>query len=235
MERKNSRRNNELRPVQIQTGIQKDPDGSVLISYGETKIICCATIENKTPSWSSDSSKGWITAEYNMLPGSTGSRSPRVRKGRNEEIQRLIGRSLRASIDLTALGPRTITIDCDVLVADAGTRTASITGGFVALCLAIQKLIFTGKLELNPVIHNVVSVSCALCDGEIIVDPDYSEDSKAQVDMNFVIAGNGEFIEIQGTGEKSTFNDSQLLEMISYAKEAGRQLMEIQDQVIKLL
>ncbi|MBN2724345.1 MAG: ribonuclease PH [Deltaproteobacteria bacterium] len=230
MKRALNRKNNELRKIDIQIGIQKDPAGSVMISYGNTKVLCSATIEEKSPPWMS-SPTGWVTAEYAMLPGAGSNRISRVRKGRSEEIQRLIGRSLRAAMDLKILGNRTIIIDCDVIQADAGTRTASITGGFIALSLAVQKLIHEDKLELNPIIRSVASVSCAVVDNEILLDPDYSEDARAWVDMNFVMGSNGEFIEIQGTGEKGTFSEKQLLEMISVARQGCNEIFKLHETV----
>jgi ribonuclease PH len=230
MTRPDGRKTDEMRPVEIKMGIQKDPAGSVQISFGDTVVLCAATVAEKVPDWlkKQDGQQGWITGEYAMLPGSTPGRASRRKRGRAEEIQRLIGRSLRAAVDLSKLGPRTITVDCDVLQADGGTRTASITGGYVAVELAIKKLIGQGKLEASPIRRPVCAVSCAVFEDEVVLDPNYIEDSGAEVDMNFILTAGDKFIEVQGTAEGEPFDQQLLSEMISLAKSGARQLFEIQ-------
>ncbi|MGM0597112.1 MAG: ribonuclease PH [Myxococcota bacterium] len=225
-----TRKNNQMREIQVETEIQKDPAGSVLISFGQTKVLCSASVEERVPRWLDEEGKGWVTAEYAMLPGSTGERKSRRIGGREKEIQRLVGRSLRASVDLKKIGERTITIDCDVIQADGGTRTASITGGYIALSQSIRKLMLAGKIKELPLKESVASVSCAIIDGEILLDPDYKEDFKADVDMNFVFDGNGNFVEVQGTVEGKTFAENELLKMIEFAKKGSKELTKIQSQ-----
>ncbi len=208
----------QMRPVDIRLGVQKDPYGSVQISYGDTVVLCAASVTEGVPPWmqSSENPHGWITSEYAMLPGSSSQRISRQAKGRSKEIQRLIGRSLRAAFDLSALGPRTITVDCDVLQADGGTRTASITGGFLAVQLAVQKLQDKGIIGTSPVRSPICAVSCALIDGEVLLDPDYSEDSRADVDTNLVLTKD-RIVEIQATAENQPFERRILDSMLELA------------------
>ena len=226
------RKNNQLRPVKIKRKFTKPSAGSVLYQCGETIVLCTASIDSRVPPWLEASGKGWITAEYNMLPGSTSPRKQRDRKkvdGRTTEIQRLIGRSLRAVADLEALGPQSITIDCDVLQADGGTRTASITGAFIALVDAINSI----KKELPdpnqyPLRDSVAAISVGVVGGKPILDLDYELDVAADVDMNIVMTGNGNFVEIQGTGEESTFTEKELQQLLKLGKTGIKELTEIQ-------
>ena len=226
------RENNDLRPVRITRNFIVHPAGSVLIEMGQTKVICTAIIEEKVPSFLKGTGSGWVTAEYGMIPGSTGQRKQRNTKGidgRSQEIQRLIGRSLRAIVNLKKLGERTIWIDCDVIQADGGTRTASITGAFVALKDAIDKLIAEGLLETSPITTSVAAVSVGVVDGEILLDLCYEEDSHAHVDMNLVMTGEGEYIEIQGTGEESPFSRAQMNALLEMGELGIQQLIAYQN------
>lgn len=223
--RENNRKNNELRKIKVTNNYIMHPEGSVLIEFGNTKVICNATVEEKVPPFLKGKGSGWITAEYSMLPRATNTRNKRESitgkiSGRSMEIQRLIGRALRSCVDLKKLGERTITIDCDVIQADGGTRTASITGGYLALELAVQKLLDNNLLEINPLISKVAAISVGKVGGELMLDLDYSEDCRAEVDMNIVMNNKYEYIEIQGTGEQSTFMYSELLDFLSLANEA---------------
>lgn len=223
--RENNRKNNELRKIKVTNNYIMHPEGSVLIEFGNTKVICNATVEEKVPPFLKVKGSGWITAEYSMLPRATNTRNKRESitgkiSGRSMEIQRLIGRALRSCVDLKKLGERTITIDCDVIQADGGTRTASITGGYLALELAVQKLLDNNLLEINPLISKVAAISVGKVGGELMLDLDYSEDCRAEVDMNIVMNNKYEYIEIQGTGEQSTFMYSELLDFLSLANEA---------------
>ena len=231
------RRNNELRPVKIETGFIKYPEGSVLISMGETKVICNASVEERVPPHKFGTGSGWVTAEYAMLPRATHSRTQRdinklKQNPRSVEIQRLIGRALRAVTDLDALGERSITIDCDVIQADGGTRTASITGAYVALALAIDKLIEQGVLEQTPLRGQVAAISVGVVAGEVCLDLCYSEDSEADVDMNVVMTNGGRFIEVQGTGEEATFSRDELDAMLEVAEEGIGTLFNLQKQAL---
>ena len=192
------------------TGFQRYAEGSVLIDWGRTRVLCAASVEEVVPPFRAASGGGWVTAEYSMLPRSTLTRKSRRVGGRETEIQRLIGRSLRAAVDLMALGPRTVTVDCDVLQADGGTRVAAVTGGFVALALGLLRLRAEGRLSVDPLRHPVAAVSVGLCAGEALLDLDYGEDSKAEVDMNLVMTSTGRFVEIQGTAEGQTFDRAEL-------------------------
>ena len=226
------RENNDLRSVRITRNFIVHPAGSVLIEMGQTKVICTAIIEEKVPSFLKGTGSGWITAEYGMIPGSTGQRKQRNTKGidgRSQEIQRLIGRSLRAIVNLKKLGERTIWIDCDVIQADGGTRTASITGAFVALKDAIDKLIADGLLETSPITTSVAAVSVGVVDGEILLDLCYEEDSHAHVDMNLVMTGEGEYIEIQGTGEESPFSRAQMNALLEMGELGIQKLIAYQN------
>ncbi len=221
-----------MRPVQVVRDFCPAADGSVLFSMGDTRIICAATVSENVPAHADERGKGWVTAEYSLLPYSTHPRTERKilrPDGRSVEIQRLIGRALRSSVDLSKLTGYSITVDCDVLQADGGTRTASITGGFMALKTAIDTLVEKGLLETNPVIANVAAISVGYTDSGLLLDLDYQEDSHALVDMNIVMDSRMNFIEIQGTGENGTFNRDQLDEMINLAAEGIKKLFKIQD------
>lgn len=237
--RTNTRKNDELRLVTIETNYLKHPEGSVLVSFGDTKVICNATVEPKVPPFMRGQGKGWVHAEYAMLPRATNTRTIREAAkgkltGRTMEIQRLIARSLRSVIDLEKLGERSITVDCDVIQADGGTRTASITGAFVALKMAIQTLLDSGQLTEDPVKENIAAVSVGITkQGEAVLDLDYLEDSSAAVDMNLVMTANGEFSELQGTGEEATFSTDQLMEMLELGKKGLNELFQIQTQALK--
>jgi ribonuclease PH len=237
--RADGRRADELRPIRFQNHIAPYATGSTLIEWGQTRVICGVTVEETVPKWMKDQSVagGWITAEYSMLPYSTLQRKQRdISKGkldgRSQEIQRLIGRSLRAAIDLEKLGPRTIWIDCDVLQADGGTRTAAITGAFVALSLAVRKLQSEGKLATNPLLHAVAAVSAGVLNGQSILDLCYTEDVAAAVDLNLVMNAAGEFIEVQGNGEEATFSESQLADLLALGKAGIRRLLELQQAAL---
>lgn len=236
--RPNNRLNNELRNIQIETNFVKHPEGSVLITVGDTKVICNATIEERVPPFMRNQGKGWITAEYQMLPRATQQRNIREAakgklSGRTMEIQRLIGRSLRAVVDLDKLGERTIWIDCDVIQADGGTRTASITGAFVAMVLALGKLVDENVLATLPLTDYLAAISVGVRpDGETILDLEYIEDAEAAVDMNIVMTGKGEFVEVQGTGEEATFTHQQLNDMLALADKGITDLFEYQKQAI---
>ena len=235
--RKNNRKNSETREISIDIDFCKNADGSCLINYGDTKVICTASIDEDIPKWLKIKKTGWVTAEYSMLPGSTNSRNKRESKvgkqsGRTVEIQRLIGRSLRSVLDLKVLDGYQIIIDCDVLQADGGTRTASITGGFVALSLAINKLIKNGNIVKNPILDYVAAISCGIIGDEIFVDLDYKEDSKADVDANFVVSKNSGFSEIQISGEENTFSIELTQKMIQQSANVVKKIFEIQKNAI---
>ena len=235
MQRIDGRKNEQIRPVKIIRNYLKHAEGSVLIEMGDTRVICTASVDDKVPPFIKGTGKGWITSEYGMLPRSTEVRKPRESArgkvdGRTMEIQRLIGRALRSIVNLEKLGEITIYIDCDVIQADGGTRTASITGSFVALVDALYKLVQQEKLEEMPLNGYIAAVSVGIKDGEAILDLNYSEDSTCQVDMNMVMTDRGELIEIQGTGEESPFNKAQLREMMELAEKGIQELIEIQKQ-----
>lgn len=236
--RPSGRNSPALRDISITRNFTKHAEGSVLIEFGDTKVICTATVEDTVPPFLRGQGQGWLTAEYGMLPRSTNTRMRREASagkqgGRTLEIQRLIGRSLRAALDLKKLGERTIYIDCDVIQADGGTRTASITGGFVALVLALETLIEQGKLTKNPLAHYIASVSVGVYKGEVVVDLDYAEDSNADTDMNLVMTETGDFIEVQGTAEAAPFSLAQMNQMMSMGQAAIFELIEKQKQAIK--
>ena len=231
--RVDNRARDELRPIIIKRHFTKYAPGSVLVQTGNTHVICTASIEENVPPHIKNTGEGWITAEYSLLPGSTPTRSPRESAkgkiaGRTHEIQRLIGRSLRSIIDLALLKERTIWIDCDVIQADGGTRTAAITGSYVALMDAVQWLKRKDMIKENPVLNSIAAVSAGVVNGTVLLDLCYAEDAAAQVDMNVVMTGDGRFIEIQGTGEEYTFDDGQLAEMLKVAKNGVREITEIQ-------
>ncbi len=223
----------QLRPTKVTPNYLKFPAGSCLVEMGDTKLVCTAMIEDRVPPFLKGASSGWITAEYSMLPGATPVRSAREVSrgkpgGRTVEIQRLIGRSLRAAVDLSGLGERTVWIDCDVLQADGGTRTAAVTGGFVALALALAGLKQEQKIETVPITDHVAAVSVGIVDGKSVLDLCYEEDSVAQVDMNVVMTGKDEFIEVQGTAEGAPFSRPKLDELLSLARQGIKELMDIQ-------
>jgi ribonuclease PH len=227
----------QLRDIQFTRNYTKHAEGSVLVEFGDTKVLCNASIEPRVPPWMRDQGKGWITAEYGMLPRSTGSRMRREASqgkqgGRTQEIQRLIGRSLRAAVDLRLLGENTITVDCDVIQADGGTRTASISGGFVALHDAIQSLVDAGNIKQNPVQWFVASVSVGIFEHNPVLDLDYAEDSNADTDMNIVMTEQQKFIEVQGTAEGHCFDDQELQQMLALGKSGINSIIEKQKQCL---
>jgi ribonuclease PH len=237
--RTDKRKADDLRPVEIKTGYLMTAEGSALIKVGNTHVLCAASIEETVPPFLRNSGKGWVTAEYSMLPRATAKRTPReVSKGRpsgrTHEIQRLIGRSLRAVIDTAVLGERTVIVDCDVLQADGGTRTASITGAYVALALAIGKLRQYGALKANPLRDSVAAVSVGLVGGEVMLDLCYEEDSQADVDMNVVMTGSGKFVEVQATAEHAAFDDVQMGQMIALARAGIVELAAFQKKAARL-
>jgi ribonuclease PH len=230
---------NELRPLRFQNDIAPHATGSTLVEWGNTRVICGVTMEDTVPRWMKEQNVpgGWITAEYSMLPYSTLQRKPRdITKGkidgRSQEIQRLIGRAMRAAIDLQKLGARTVWVDCDVLQADGGTRTAAITGAYVALSLAVSKLLSEGKLKESPMRPPVAGVSVGIVENQALLDLCYVEDAAAAVDMNLVMSAAGEFIELQGTGEKSAFSESQLAALLTLGKAGIRQLLAAQQAAL---
>ena len=238
-QRPDGRAADELRTVTFKNNIAPHATGSTLIEWGDTRVICCATIEEEVPRWmkAQGVEGGWITAEYSMLPYSTLDRKRRDSSkgkidGRSQEIQRLIGRSMRAALDLVKIGPRTVWIDCDVLQADGGTRTASITGGYVALSLALAKLKADGLLTVDPIVSPVAAVSVGVVNDVPILDLPYVEDVAAEVDMNLVMNAQGEFIELQGTGEKDTFSDAELAAMLTHGRKGISELLELQKAAI---
>ena len=236
MARHDGRRFNELRPIKITRGYTKNAAGSVLIEAGGTMVLCTACWEEGVPPWKRDQGGGWVTAEYDMLPGATNERRRRNRTkidGRTQEIQRLIGRSLRAVVDLDALGENSILIDCDVLQADGGTRTASITGAYVAVCDAVQAAIKRKLIKASPVREPVAAVSVGRVGGRMLLDLDYPEDVAAEVDMNVVMTGNGRFIEVQGTGEEATFTRAELDKLLGLASRGIKQLVELQGTALR--
>jgi len=234
--RKNGRKPYELREIKITKNYISHPEGSVLVEFGNTKVICNATIENTVPRFLKGKNMGWVTAEYGMLPRSTNERMRREAKnkqsGRTMEIQRLIGRSLRSSVHLDKLGERSITIDCDVIQADGGTRTASISGGFVALCLALRSQENDNFSSTNVIKSFTGSVSTGKVNGNIILDLDYEEDSNAETDMNFIMNEEGHFIEIQGTAEEGHFSNDELNNMINLASDGIKKIIEIQKKAL---
>jgi len=226
-----------MRVVEIETNVNKHAEGSCLIKFGDTHVLCTASVEQRLPPWLRDKGHGWVTAEYGMLPRSTGERMGREaargkQGGRTMEIQRLIGRSLRAVTDLKGLGEMQVRIDCDVLQADGGTRTASVTGGYVALHLACQTMVKLGVLTDIPLIGEVAAVSCGLYEGEAVLDLDYDEDSNAGADANFVLTGDGGIVEIQGTAEDVPFSEEQLFAMMGLAKKGVGELIEVQKSAL---
>lgn len=236
--RSDGRAPDQLRPVRVQSGYLLTAEGSVLIEIGHTRVLCAATVEETVPSFLRGQGKGWVTAEYSMLPRATQTRTPReVKKGRESgrtlEIQRLIGRSLRAVTDLTRLGERSVIVDCDVVQADGGTRTAAITGAYIALAIAVSRLRESGALKQMPLVDSVAATSVGIVDGQPMLDLCYEEDSQAEVDMNVVLTGNGRFVELQSTAEKTPFDDGQLAAMVALARKGIGELAEIQREALR--
>jgi ribonuclease PH len=236
--RSDNRKPDQMRPVRIQTGYLLTAEGSALIEVGNTRVLCAASIEETLPQFLRGSGKGWITAEYSMLPRATVERTAReISKGRpsgrTQEIQRVIGRSLRSVVNLAALGERTIILDCDVLQADGGTRTASITGAFVALAQALDQLVKFGVLSSSPIKDHVAAVSVGLVGGQLFLDLSYEEDSRAEVDMNVVMTGSGRFVEVQATAEQTPFDDQQLAQLLELARRGIAGLIDIQRETLK--
>jgi ribonuclease PH len=236
--RSDGREPDQLRPVRITTDYLLTAEGSVLIEVGNTRVLCAATVEDTVPPFLRNSGRGWVTAEYSMLPRATATRTAREvtrgrQSGRTLEIQRLIGRALRTVVALDALGDRTIIVDCDVIQADGGTRTASITGAWVAMARAIEKLASHGALKKSPLVDVVAATSVGVVNGRALLDLNYEEDSKADVDMNVVLTGAGKFVELQATGEKTAFDDAQLAAMIELGRAGIDQLIEIQRAALK--
>ena len=237
--RADGRQTTQLRPIRFQNGIAPHATGSTLIEWGKTRVICGVTIEETVPRWMKEQgvSGGWITAEYSMLPYSTLQRKPRDSTrgkidGRSQEIQRLIGRAMRAALDLEKLGSRTLWVDCDVLQADGGTRTAAITGAYVALSIAVRRLLADGELKETPLLHGIAAVSVGIVNGQALLDLCYTEDVAAAVDFNLVMNSAGEFIELQGTGEEATFSEAQLNELLSLGKAGIRELLVAQQAAL---
>jgi ribonuclease PH len=233
MMRADGRKSGQIREIRVAPGVQKHAEGSVLFGMGETRVICAATLEERVPSFLKGTGKGWVTAEYAMLPRATDTRVAREGRtgkvqGRTYEIQRLIGRALRAVVDFGKLGERTVTIDCDVLQADGGTRTASINGAWIALWQACARLVSKGAITKNPVLEPVVAVSVGIVGGRVLVDLDYGEDSAAQVDMNVVMTGSGKLVEVQGTAEGEPFSRAQLDAMLMAAVRSAKNILRVQ-------
>ena len=237
--RPSGRATNELRTITLDTNVSKHAEGSCLIKMDDTHVFCLASVEERVPPWMRNSGKGWVTAEYGMLPRSTGTRMGREatkgkQSGRTQEIQRLIGRSLRAVTDLAAMGEMQVTVDCDVIQADGGTRTAGITGAYIALYLAFQRMVGLGVLDKIPLIDEVAAISCGLYEGKAVLDLDYEEDSSAQADANFVLTGKQGIVEIQGTAEEKPFSPDQFDELMTLARKGIDELVVMQRQVLGL-
>jgi len=226
-----------LRPIRLEPDFAKYAEGSCLVAFGDTRVLCAASLDERVPPFLRNSGRGWVTAEYGMLPRSTHTRTEREatkgrQSGRTQEIQRLIGRSLRVVTDLAALGERQIKVDCDVIQADGGTRTAAITGGYVALALAFAKLVAAGTIPASPLIGQVAAVSCGLFEGAAVLDLDYAEDSACQADANFVLTAGGGIVEVQGTAEREPFTDAQFLSLLGLARHGIEQLFEMQRRAL---
>ena len=237
--RYDGRQLDQMRPVKITPNFLLTAEGSALIEVGNTRVLCAATLEDAVPPFVRGGGKGWLTAEYSMLPRATATRTVREivkgrPSGRTHEIQRLIGRSLRTSLNMTALGERSVIVDCDVLQADGGTRTAAITGAYVAVCLALKKLVCYGTLRAMPIRDHVAATSVGIVDGVPMLDLCYEEDSAAEVDLNIVLTGKGQFVELQATAERNEFTDDQLMAMIALGRKGVQQLIEVQRQAINL-
>ncbi|MBK1870991.1 ribonuclease PH [Aestuariivirga sp. YIM B02566] len=235
--RPSGRKPHELRKVSFERGFSKHAEGSCLVRFGDTHVMCLATVEEKVPPWLKGAGKGWVTAEYGMLPRATGDRMRREaaqgkQSGRTQEIQRLIGRSLRAVVDLVGLGEKQITLDCDVIQADGGTRTAAITGSWIALYDALKWMEAREMFAKNPLRDHVAAISCGIHNGEVVADLDYDEDSSAETDANFVMTGKGGIVEIQGTAEGEPFSQERFLELLSLAQKGIGELVELQKKAI---
>ncbi|HPF45386.1 MAG: ribonuclease PH [Alphaproteobacteria bacterium] len=235
--RPSGRSADQMRDISMEPGFSKYAEGSCLIKFGDTHVLCTATLEDKAPPFLRGSGKGWVTGEYGMLPRSTHGRMGREaargkQSGRTQEIQRLVGRSLRAAVDMDALGECQIKIDCDVIQADGGTRTASISGGYVALYQCLQKMVADGMLKSIPIKHEIAAVSCGVYNGQPILDLDYDEDSSAETDANFVMTGSGQIIEIQGTAEEKPFSEEELLRMMRLARMGIDQITKMQRKTL---
>ena len=235
--RPSKRQFDEMRAISFERGVSKHAEGSCLVKFGDTHVLCTASLEEKVPGWMRNSGKGWVTAEYGMLPRSTGERMRREASagkqgGRTLEIQRLIGRSLRATLDLQALGERQITVDCDVLQADGGTRTASITGAWVALADCIGWMKTRNMVKANVLRDNVAAISCGIYNGTPVLDLDYAEDSEAETDANFIMTGNGNIVEVQATAEKTPFSQEQLLALLDLARKGIGKLVDLQKMAV---
>ena len=231
--RPSGRAPDQLRDITLETGVSRYAEGSCLAKFGQTHVLCTASVEQGVPGWLKGQGRGWVTAEYGMLPRATHTRGRREaaqgkQSGRTQEIQRLIGRSLRSVVDLKALGDRTVTLDCDVIQADGGTRTAAITGAWVALARACKYLVDEKVIKVNPITGQVAAISCGVFEGAAVLDIDYAEDSSAEVDCNFVMSGDGRIIEIQATGEQRPFTDLEFAELMRLAKLGCGQLFELQ-------
>jgi ribonuclease PH len=235
--RPSGRAADQLREIILEPGFSKHAEGSCMARFGNTHVLCTATVETKVPSWLKGKGKGWVTAEYGMLPRSTGTRTDREaargkQSGRTQEIQRLIGRAMRAVVDLSAMGETQIILDCDVVQADGGTRTAAITGSYVALHQAVGHLLKIGAVKSNPIVDEVAAVSCGLYKGAAVLDLDYIEDSGAEADANFVMTGKGGLVEVQGTAEQRAFSEEQFLELLKLARHGITGLVDIQRKVL---
>jgi ribonuclease PH len=235
--RGDNRQPGEMRPVNFTTNYLMTAEGSALVEIGHTRVLCAASVEDGVPSFLRNSGRGWVTAEYSMLPRATAERTPReVNKGkpsgRTHEIQRLIGRSLRAVVDLAALGERQITIDCDVIQADGGTRTAAITGGWVALHDCLQWMKTRKMINSDPLRDHIAAISCGICNGTPVLDLDYAEDSEAETDANFVMTGSGTIVEVQGTAEKTPFSEEQLMALLALARKGVGKLVDLQKMAV---
>lgn len=238
MTRPSGRQANQVRKIEIIPNYTKHAEGSCLVKFGDTHVLCTASVEEKVPGWMKNTGKGWVTAEYGMLPRSTHQRMDREaakgkQSGRTQEIQRLVGRALRAVVDLQGLGERQIKIDCDVIQADGGTRTASVTGGYVAMYEALNHLVKLGLLPKIPLTDSVAAISCGIYEGSPVIDLDYNEDSSADTDANFVITGKGGIVEIQGTAEKDPFSQEQFLTLLDLARKGCDELKEIQKAALE--
>ncbi|MDE0928284.1 MAG: ribonuclease PH [Acidimicrobiales bacterium] len=230
--RPDGRQNNELRPLTFERDFTEMALGSCLVSFGRTRVLCTASVNDRVPPWLRNTGQGWVTAEYAMLPGSSPERVRRKTSGRSQEIQRLIGRSLRAVVDLDALGEREVTVDCDVLQADGGTRTASICGGYVALHDAFTRLVASGEIAANPLNDELAAISVGIIEGEVRLDLPYIEDAAAEVDFNVVMNGSGHFVEVQGTAEGATFSREQLDGLVDMAATGITTIVEAQRAVL---
>ncbi len=239
MTRPSGREPNAMRKVELITNVSKHAEGSCMAKFGDTHVLCTASVEENVPGWMRNSGKGWVTGEYGMLPRSTGTRMDREaargkQSGRTQEIQRLIGRSLRSIVDLKKLGERQVRIDCDVIQADGGTRTASITGAYVALHLAMQHLVTIGVLKEIPMTDSIAAISCGIYNGTAVLDLDYAEDSVAETDANFVITGKGGLVEIQATAEQEPYSEAEFMKLLAFAKKGCSELNTAQNQALGL-